>query len=223
MSRITITHFSDILCVWAYISEIRIDQLEAEFGEQIILDFRLMPVFGNVKGKIASQWQTKGGLIGYQQHVLEVASQFSHLSLNPKVWLDNTPTSSVPAHLYLSAIRLVEQEGIASKGAFARFKKTLRHAFFSELQDISRLEVIEALMHQSNLPVRDIRQKVNRGDAFAELAEDMQLAKELSVKSSPTLIFNEDRQRLSGNVGYRIIEANVRELLDHPNNEQSWC
>jgi hypothetical protein len=43
------------------------------------------------------------------------------------------------------------------------------------------------------------------------------------VKVSPTLIFNDDRQRLTGNVGYRIIEANVRELLRAPEREASWC
>ncbi len=223
MPKITITHFSDILCVWAYISEIRIDQLEAEFGNQIELEFRLLPVFGNVEGKMAVQWHNKGGITAYQEHVLEVAGHFNHLSINPRVWLDNTPSSSLPGHLYLSAIRLVEKEGLATKGAFAKFKKTLRHAFFSELQDISKTSVIEILMRQSKLPVTDIQKKINEGEAYAQLMEDMQLAQELSVKSSPTLIFNEDRQRLSGNVGYRIIEANVRELLDHPENEQSWC
>jgi predicted DsbA family dithiol-disulfide isomerase len=51
----------------------------------------------------------------------------------------------------------------------------------------------------------------------------MQLAKDQDVRSSPTLLFNEGRQRLSGNVGYRIIEANVRELLDRPIVQHSWC
>ncbi|TPV95892.1 MAG: disulfide bond formation protein DsbA, partial [Myxococcales bacterium FL481] len=34
---------------------------------------------------------------------------------------------------------------------------------------------------------------------------------------------NEGRQRLNGNVGFRIIEANVRELLRHTETEHSWC
>lgn len=36
---------------------------------------------------------------------------------------------------------------------------------------------------------------------------------------SPTLIFNEGRQRLNGNVGYRVIEANIRELRHNPPGE----
>ena len=34
---------------------------------------------------------------------------------------------------------------------------------------------------------------------------------------------NEGRQLLAGNVGYRVIEANIRELLDTPGDQQSWC
>ena len=51
----------------------------------------------------------------------------------------------------------------------------------------------------------------------------MQRALDSHVRASPTLIFNEDRQRLTGNVRYRIIEANVRELLERPETQQTWC
>jgi hypothetical protein len=37
------------------------------------------------------------------------------------------------------------------------------------------------------------------------------------------LLFNEGRQRLTGNVGYRIIEANIRELLEGAPGQLSWC
>lgn len=223
MQKIKITHFSDILCVWAYISQIRIDELESEFSDRIALDFRLFPVFGNVEGKMATQWRDRGGIEAYNKHVTQVAQQFDHLQINPRVWLDNRPKSSLPAHLYLSAIRISEQEGTAEQGMFLGFKKRLRSAFFTELMDISNDAVLQKLVAQIGLPVTAIAEKISNGEAFASLAEDMQLAKELSVKSSPTLIFNEDRQRLAGNVGYRIIEANIRELLEHPESEQSWC
>jgi hypothetical protein len=43
------------------------------------------------------------------------------------------------------------------------------------------------------------------------------------VDVSPTFVFNDGRQRLNGNVGYRVIEANVRELLRAPEAGRSWC
>jgi hypothetical protein len=34
---------------------------------------------------------------------------------------------------------------------------------------------------------------------------------------------NDGRQKLFGNVGYRLLEANVQELLRTPAGEASWC
>ena len=64
---------------------------------------------------------------------------------------------------------------------------------------------------------------INNGEAYASLSKDAELVKEHNVTVSPTLIFNEGRQRLNGNVGYRVIEANIRELLHNPDGEHSWC
>ena len=64
---------------------------------------------------------------------------------------------------------------------------------------------------------------MDSGEAYAQLSKDLDLVKEHTVTVSPTLIFNEGRQRLNGNVGYRVIEANIRELLNAPPGEQSWC
>ena len=43
------------------------------------------------------------------------------------------------------------------------------------------------------------------------------------MRASPTMLLNEGRQQLTGNVGYRVIEANVRELLESPDAKLSWC
>ena len=55
------------------------------------------------------------------------------------------------------------------------------------------------------------------------LATDLERVAQLGVRASPTLDFNEGRQRLTGNVGYRILEANIQELLRTPAGQQSWC
>ena len=53
---------------------------------------------------------------------------------------------------------------------------------------------------------------------------DYKDAESLGVKGSPTMILNQGRQKLYGNVGYRIIEANIQELLRDPHPDQaSWC
>jgi hypothetical protein len=45
----------------------------------------------------------------------------------------------------------------------------------------------------------------------------------LKLEGSPSYILNDGRQKLYGNVGYRVIEANVTELLEHDDNQLSWC
>ena len=68
-----------------------------------------------------------------------------------------------------------------------------------------------------------LQAEIASGDAFAQLNRQQQQAQQQQISVSPTLVFNENRQRLTGNVGYRIIEANVRELLESPELKQSWC
>ena len=55
------------------------------------------------------------------------------------------------------------------------------------------------------------------------LSGDLDLARDNHVRASPTLLCNEGRQRLTGNVGYRVLVANVRELLQAPTGGQLWC
>jgi len=45
---VSIHHFSDVLCIWAYVAQVRVDQLKASFGEQVELSYHYMPIFGAV-------------------------------------------------------------------------------------------------------------------------------------------------------------------------------
>ena len=44
----------------------------------------------------------------------------------------------------------------------------------------------------------------------------MEAQPKYQIPGSPTLVFNEGRPLLYGNVGYRIVESDVRELLRNP-------
>jgi predicted DsbA family dithiol-disulfide isomerase len=218
---IRIQHFSDILCVWAYASEVRVDELAANFQGELRFEFRYFPVFGHVPAKMERQWADRGGLQGYADHVREVAAKFDHLELHPDAWEHVTPVSSLPAHLLLAAARVLDRDaGTHKLDALAR---NLRKAFFTEARDISQRGELLLIAEQSGLAVAEVEHICDSGVAFAELHADISLAQEKHVTASPTLLFNEDRQRLTGNVGYRVMEANVRELLRNPADQQSWC
>jgi predicted DsbA family dithiol-disulfide isomerase len=91
------------------------------------------------------------------------------------------------------------------------------------LANVSDRQVQFEIAEKLRLPIAAIQAQIDSGEAYAQLSKDFDLVKEHTVTVSPTLIFNEGRQRLNGNVGYRVIEANIRELLNNPPEEQSWC
>jgi hypothetical protein len=46
----------------------------------------------------------------------------------------------------------------------------------------------------------------------------------MGIEGSPSFVLNEGRQKLYGNIGFRLIEAKIQELLRSPRaDEASWC
>lgn len=223
MKPITIDYFTDILCIWAYIGQVRITELQTEFTNQIKIQPRYFPVFGHTQEKFSTQWANKGGVSAYATHVQKVAEDFSHIQLHADVWLKNSPKSSFPAHLLLSAAKTLEQKEECTTECTNYLSESLRHAFFAEAIDISLQKNLLAIVERTSISREKIEHVIHTGEAFATLSLDLKMANELSIKSSPTLIFNDDRQRLTGNIGYKIIQANIKELLNSPNKQQSWC
>ena len=106
---------------------------------------------------------------------------------------------------------------------FEKAIAAFRTEFFTKLANISERQVQFEIAEELGLPIAAIQSQIDSGYAYAQLSKDFDLVKEYTVTVSPTLIFNEGRQRLNGNVGYRVIEANIRELINNPPSEQSWC
>jgi predicted DsbA family dithiol-disulfide isomerase len=225
MEPIRISYFSDILCVWAYIAQIRLDELIANFPDQVSIDYHFFSVFGNAHKKLETHWRDRGGLRGYSNHIQEAAKNFEHITVHSDVWVIDTPVSSLSCHLFLNAIQLLEIKGILppSEKIVEKANWAFREAFFAQLADISDRKVQFEIAQRLGLPLAAIQEQIDSGEAYAQLSQDFDLVKEHSVTVSPTLIFNEGRQKLNGNVGYRVIEANIRELLNNPRDEQSWC
>ena len=83
-----------------------------------------------------------------------------------------------------------------------------------------RLSHVCAKLH----PLGPVESKIDSGGAHAALVADHQRRDRFKIEGSPTFVLNEGRQKLYGNVGYRVIEANIRELLRTPTaGEMSWC
>ena len=82
------------------------------------------------------------------------------------------------------------------------------------------IEIADAL----GADIGAIEQRIHSGVAFARLAADYQDADKMRIEGSPSFVLNEGRQKLYGNVGFHLIEANIQELLRAPRtDEASWC
>ena len=73
--KLTLTYYSDILCVWAYISQKRVDEVSRQFPENVSIDYRFCTVFGDTSQKIGTGWAQKGGYEGFGRHLHEAVSQ----------------------------------------------------------------------------------------------------------------------------------------------------
>jgi predicted DsbA family dithiol-disulfide isomerase len=134
------------------------------------------------------------------------------------VWDKVRPTTSANAHLLLKAAAIVDSQEHAQ-----RFASQLRRAFFIEGTDISKLETLYQLAHSHGYSVDELRSVVEDGRAIAALLGDNKRANDRRVQGSPTWLLNSGRQVLYGNVGYRVLQANVEELLHRPAHQASWC
>jgi predicted DsbA family dithiol-disulfide isomerase len=227
MSKVQVTYFSDVLCIWAYVAQARLDETVSVFGADVSIDHKFVSVFGDARTKIATAWKDRGGAEGYNSQVLGIAARFPHVQVDPRVWIDVQPASSWSPHLFLSA--LLESERDRTPDALvsplaASVMWAFRRGFFAEGRDIGRFDVQADLARPFGVDLADVERRIADGTAYARLVANQQDAERLKLEGSPTFVLNEGRQKLYGNVGFRIIEANIRELLREPNPDSaSWC
>ncbi len=220
MDPIEVTYFSDVLCVWAYVSQARMTAVEDKFGDSVRIRHRFCSVFGDTTEKIKMSWKEKGGYQGFNQHLRHVAEKFPHIQVHPDIWLNTRPASSASPHLFLKAVQLWDSD---SK-IFDQVMWALRSAFFRDCRDISRWGVQCEIAEASGAKIGAIEDLIHSGIAFARLAADYQDADKMRIEGSPSLVLNDGRQKLYGNVGFRLIDANIQELFREPRaDDASWC
>ena len=215
---IALAYYTDVLCVWAHLSQVRLDEVTQNFPDDVTVDYRFCSVFGDTAFKIGKGWAERGGYEGFAHHLHEAVADFPHVQLHPELWKRDRPTSSTPAHLVMKAVQRAEP------GRTREVLLELRSAFFERCLDISRWSVLEECVRAVGLETSTVRELIDGGTAHADLEADLRDQRSQMIQGSPTFLLNEGRQKLYGNVGYRVIEANIKELLRSPGaGEATWC
>ena len=226
---IKISYFTDILCIWAYASQARIDAINEKFSDAIDVEYRFCSVFGDTEQKIASVWKDKGGYDGFNSHLREVAARFPHIELHPEIWVKTRPPTSASAHLFIKAVQHLTHEAkgqgnLLSKHTVAQVLSAFRAAFFRDGRNIACWDVQCEIAEALDIDRVAVERSIHDGTAFARLAADYQDVDRMRIEGSPSYVLNEGRQKLYGNVGFHLIEANIQELLNtRGENEASWC
>ncbi len=225
-----VQHYSDVLCVWAYVSNIRFERLMQKYSDQVVFELRYCSVFPDTIGKINAGWGDRGGFEGYGAHVKSVADDFEHVVISPDVWSKTRPVSSTAAHIALKAAELQENSaGVADDTplagrAYYRMSWAMRQAFFRDGLDIARWDVQRECAKSVGLQADGMLEQILSGAAVAALDSDMVAAQKAGITGSPTFYMNGGRQVLYGNVGYNLLDANIVELLRLRGAEEaSWC
>lgn len=110
---------------------------------------------------------------------------------------------------------------IASSTCSATSRR-FRLGFFRDLLDIADRSNQEAIALDLALPLAAIGRQIDSGAAHAAPCADFDAKERQFVEGSPTFMLDDGRQKLYGNVGYRIIEANITELLVDLGDRASW-
>ncbi|HJX09348.1 MAG TPA: hypothetical protein VJ733_02475, partial [Candidatus Binatia bacterium] len=144
--------------------------------------------------------------------------------------LKTRPPTSASAHLFLAAVQHWEQErgregeSGSATSIFDKVMWAFRCGYFRDCRDIARWDVQCELAEALGVDIGAIEKCIHEGTAFARLTTDYQDADKMRIEGSPSFVLNDGRQKLYGNVGFRIIEANIQELLRTPAGDQaSWC
>jgi predicted DsbA family dithiol-disulfide isomerase len=105
MKTVALTCFTDVICVWAWIGELRLAELRRTHGEAVAVTQRFCNVFGATALKIQTTWGATGGYEGFAGHLAHVMEGFPELTASPDLWRTVRPASSLPAHLALKAVQ----------------------------------------------------------------------------------------------------------------------
>ena len=223
MPKLSFSHWTDPLCIWAFVAQDQLDRLLVEHAPRLAVDSRIVPIFGSVAWRFKHGPWSSGGVEARVRATAEIAQAHGHPEVDGACWRGDCPSSSWAPGAAIKAVWALEHAGHVEPGMTGHYQHALRRRFFVEAQNISRrsvqLEAAEAL----GIARAGIENSLDDGSALALLAEDLQEKERLKLQGSPTYVFDNGRAMLYGNFRYGVLHATVEELLRGLGPEGSAC
>ena len=103
-------------------------------------------------------------------------------------------------------------------------KQSLQLKLGQHLTMTPQLQQAIRLLQLSTIELQtEIQEALESGAALALLISDLEKKELYKLEGSPSYVLNSGRQKLYGNIGYKVIEANVKELFERDDKQASWC
>lgn len=211
---LSFVHWSDPLCIWAFVAQARHERVLLDYGERIRVRHRVVPVFGSIVQKFRSGSWAEAGHAGRAAKTREIAERFGISDVDGSMWESDPPSSSWSPGMAVMAVRGMVERGEVSPDADRVYLEALRRAAFVDNRNTARravqLEVAESL----DLDRGTIEADLDDGTALASLWEEHLDREADRVQGSPCYVFDGGREMLYGNVADTVIRATIDALLD---------
>jgi len=141
MGAIELIVYSDYLCPWCYNGAVRLRRIEAEFGDEVRLDWRAYLLRPRVDpNRTIEQFRA------YTRSWLRPAAEPDAGTF--RVWEGDAgpPSHSVPPHLVAKAAATLGPD------AFDAIHERLLHGYFAENRDITDPDTLYAIWQEAGLP-----------------------------------------------------------------------
>ena len=95
-SPIVIDYYTDVLCVWAWISQPRLEEVHRQWMARVEVRHRYFDIFGDSHKKIANQWGQESGFEKFSLHVRDVRRAIRR-NKHPSGYLVKSQAQIIPA------------------------------------------------------------------------------------------------------------------------------
>ena len=200
---LTVRYFTDPICSTCWIIQPALKKMSLEYGPYLDIKYYmggLLPSWDTCEGKIKSPTDAA--------RLWKDVNAIYHIPIDGDIWLEDPLSSSFPPSIAVKAAQLQDEQ------AAILFLRRIREMLFLEKKNIMRWKHLETAAAEVGLNLRAFT-RAYEGKARTAFQQDLQLAREMGVRSFPHLIFSNaagQTIRLKGHLYYEDLERAILEL-----------
>jgi 2-polyprenyl-6-methoxyphenol hydroxylase-like FAD-dependent oxidoreductase len=204
--KLLVKYFTDPICSTCWIIQPALKRMSLEYGPYLEIKYYM--------GGLLPSWDTCEGKIRNPTDAARLwndVNETYRMPIDGDIWLEDPLSSSFPPSIAVKAAQLQDEQ------TAILYLRRIREMLFLEKTNIMRWKHLEAAAAEVGLNLPAFT-KAYEGKARIAFQHDLQLARQLSVRSFPHLIFsNADGQtvRLKGHLYYEDLERAILELNPH--------